>query len=223
MRDAGYTIKKLYASKGTLKGLFYNPILIGETSFDAMNAINFGAGLMHFDGHGNPQHWATHPPSDEDTWILGLNTNQMQFLINGRRLPIVAIQACHSSQFDVTPLNIFDIANFGKMEWIFECWSWRLVSVRNGGAIATIGNTGLGWGVTGYSAPNSLGGYLISRFFNAIANEDCTTVGAAHARSISDYVDAKDINGEETDRKTIEVWTLLGDPSLKIGGYNQFP
>ena len=40
-----------------------------------------------------------------------------------------------------------------------------------------------------------------------------------HSNTISDYVTFFNPNRDEIDRKTVEQWVLLGDPSLKIGGY----
>ena len=57
------------------------------------------------------------------------------------------------------------------------------------------------------------------RFYsNLYQSEDCT-LGMVHSQTISDYTDTFSPNDDELDRKTVEQWVLLGDPSLKIGGY----
>ena len=40
-----------------------------------------------------------------------------------------------------------------------------------------------------------------------------------YSKTITDYIDTFSPNDDELDRKTVEQWVLLGDPSLKIGGY----
>ena len=49
------------------------------------------------------------------------------------------------------------------------------------------------------------------------------SIGDVHSKTISDYVSYYRNNpdpeyAEWEDIKTVEGWTLLGDPSLKIGG-----
>jgi len=221
MEGFGYTIQKLYASVGTLR-----------TKNDVMRTMRSGAGFVHFSGHGNPKEWATHPANNYDRWIIGLNTVRIPFILNGNRLPVVVVGGCHNSQFNVTPLNlIYGIVEdsdgyfsadsshpggFLRFEWIPECWSWKLLSTKNGGAIAVIGNTGLGYGTVG-SGITGLGGWIEVRFFELIANQDKTTVGMAHAQAITDYVNIiGGVNSDMADRKTVDGWALLGDPSLQI-------
>jgi len=107
-------------------------------------------------------------------------------------------------------------------EWVPECLGWRLISKRNVGAIATIGNTGLGFGYPGNSTLQGLGGWIEPRFFHAIGVQGKTILGEAHSQAIIDYINNDDfeVNKDRTDRKTVEQWVLLGDPSLKIGGYS---
>jgi hypothetical protein len=225
MKNIGYSITKLYASDGSFSG-----------PFDILRELKQGVGIVLFEGHGNPAEYVTHPPHD-DTWIYGLTVFNMDLINNRDPLPIVVIDACHSSQFNVTPLNFLigilpkNIRNyfnpnearpggFWRFEFIRECWSWKLLSLKNKGAVATIGNSGLGYGNVNEYALVDVSQWLVVRFFDAIANQGMQTLGEAHARSIADYVNIFDAhNYGITDRKTIDGWTLLGDPSLKIGGY----
>lgn len=222
MKAVGYDTVKLYVSDGTLKG----PSSVIKT-------LNLGAGIAYFNGHGNPSSWSTHPPNSNDyTWINGLNTNQMNLLFNKNRLPVVVVVGCHNSQFNVTPLNFFEgmqnnglsyfsinnssLGGFWLQDWIRECWGWKLVSLGHGGAIATIGNTGLGYGLQGSEIANS--DWISLQFFDAVGNQNKTTLGEAHSASISDYVSTFGVNGEDNkiDRKSVDDLVLLGDPSLKI-------
>jgi hypothetical protein len=231
MKDSDYVdrVQKLYVSDGTLRN-FGKP-------FNVVRAMRGGAGFVHFAGHGNPREWATHPPnSDDETWIIGLDVYQMPLIMNGNRLPIVVVGGCHNSQFNVTPLNLLNMftddryfntsrerpGGFWRLEYIRECWSWKLLSIKNGGAIAVIGNTGIGYGWGGPACVDGVGGWIEIRFFDLIANQGKKTMGEAHAQAITDYVNIiGGVNTDITDRKTVDGWALLGDPSLKIGGYSE--
>jgi len=226
MENIGYSIIKLYTSDGSFTG-----------PNDILREFRNGVGLVHLEGHGNPAEYVTHPPNN-DTWIYGLTVNNMGRIRNRDPLPIVVIDACHSSQFNVTPLNLLigllpgnikDYFNtdsdapggFWRYEFISECWSWKLLSLKNKGAVATIGNSGLGYGNVDEYALLDVSQWLAIRLFDAISNQGMQTLGEAHARSIADYVTVFDAHNKGyADRKTIDGWTLLGDPSLKIGGYN---
>jgi len=226
MEPLGFEINRLWTSNGKL-----------ESSTDVIEAITDGAGFLYFSGHGNPSVWSTHPPQKKD-WVDALSILQMMRLRNKNKLPICVVGGCHNSEFDVGlpyfidgikhPLKYFswaeDINCFSKMTWVPRCWSWDLVRLKNGGTIATIGNTGLGWGYGGDACTSRLDGWISSHFFQVYYNlsglDNCT-LGMVHGQTISEYATSFDPNnvGDSTDRKTVEQWALLGDPSLKIGGY----
>ena len=230
MLSSGYVnrVQKLFASTGTLK----RPI-------DVVRAMRSGAGFVHLSGHGNPLQWATYKANDNETWIIGIDNFRMPFIMNGNRLPIVVVGGCHNSQFNVTPLNFIEgitgdsesyfslddknhPGDFYRTEYLRECMDWRLVSTKNGGAIATIGNTGLGYGYAGQATTAGLAGWIELRFFDSIVNQGKTTVGQAHSQAITDYVSIiNGVNSDMADRKTVDGWVLLGDPSLQIGGYTE--
>jgi len=113
---------------------------------------------------------------------------------------------------------------FAKFAWVQRCWSWNLVRQRNGGTIATIGNTGLGWGSFGHGSADDLDGWITSHFFeyySQLQSLDNCTLGMVHTATLNGYIDNFKPNNDELDRKTVEQWVLLGDPTLKIGGYPQ--
>ncbi|MCK5300647.1 MAG: hypothetical protein KAJ21_02005, partial [Thermoplasmatales archaeon] len=57
------------------------------------------------------------------------------------------------------------------------------------------------------------------RFFDAYANQSKTILGETHDQAIIDYINIVGaVNQDQIDRKTIEEWVLIGDPSLRIGG-----
>ena len=225
MKDIGYKIIKLYTSDNSLR----RPANVARQ-------IRLGASFVHFAGHGNPSIWSTHLP-DSNLWVDGPSVFDMPFIINGKRLPIVVVGGCHNSQFNVTLLNIKEgieregmqyftgrpprnNGSFWLYDWVPECWSWELVKLKNGGSIATIGNTNLGYSYVGDYAPEGLGGWIEGRFFQSIAVQNMETIGQAHTQAIRDYVNKFDINTDQLDCKTVQGWVLLGDPSLKIGGYS---
>ncbi len=94
------------------------------------------------------------------------------------------------------------------------------MSKSEGGSIATLGNSGLGMGLEGFAYTQGLDGWLFPRFFYHYGIEGKEILGAAHSSAITDYANTFDINGGDgTDSQMIAQWVLLGDPSLKMGGY----
>ena len=227
MESIGFNVTRLWVTNGAL-----------NSSKDVINAVRNGAGFLYFSGHGSPIVWSTHPFENE-SWVDGLWVDEMNNLRNKDKLPICVVGGCHNSQFDVALANmingilklrlkyftwIMDENVFGKVAWLRRCWSWNLVRQRNGGSIATIGNTGLGWGVGGEDSVNVLDGFITSRFFEVynktfLTDPENCNLGIIHTRTINLYIQSFKPNDDELDRKTIEQWVLLGDPSLKIGGY----
>ena len=61
-------------------------------------------------------------------------------------------------------------------------------------------------------------GYMDSRFFHAYGVDGVEILGEAWGQAITDYRD-RFHGGNRWDSKTPLQWLLLGDPSLKIGGY----
>ena len=222
----GFSVEKLWTSNGGFSGMR-----------DVTKAFRKGAGLIHFEGHGNPEFWGNFLPEAETEreMVTGLLVRYMRFLYNGDMLPVVVCGGCHNAQFNVTFLNLilgilrdgisfFNLTepygDFWLVEWVPYDWASRLLLVGNGGSIATIGNSGLGWATPDEAYIESLTGWLEPRFFDAYANQSKETVGNALSQAITDYINIiGEVNSDSHDRKTIEEWILIGDPSLKIGGY----
>ena len=152
-------------------------------------------------------------------------------LNNADKLPVIVIGGCHNSQFNVGLDNIFrDIKEYGLeeylnrrffyMEWVPKCFSWWLTSRSNGGAIATLGNTGLGMGIHDYGYLTGLDGWLFPKFFYHYGQEGKHNIGMAQGLAITDYVLEFDIDKGGEDRQMVQQWALLGDPSLLPGGYD---
>ncbi len=223
LEGIGFDIEKIWTSLGNLNGVS-----------DVVKAYNPGAGFVYFAGHGNPSTWSTHPPHDGDTWIDGLNMQSMWRLRNGDKTPFVLVGGCHNAQFNTTMSNIIaGIIKYGLsgyffqepykffyMEWVPNDWcSWQVLK-KGGGAIGSIGNSGLGYGYVGLGATEGLGGWLDPRHFDAYANQSIDILGEMHSQAITDYINIIGrVNIDQIDRKTIDVSILIGDPSLKLGGY----
>jgi len=170
---------------------------------------------------------------DDLGFIEGLMLRDMKNLDNGNQLPVIIVGGCHNAQFNVTMSNIVkDILEYGirgyffsspmrffYMEWVPRDFCSWFVLQEGGGGIASMGCSGLGYGYTGEGALSGLGGWIEPRFFDAYVNQGKETVGEAHDQAIIDYINIiGNVNSDNIDRKTIEEWTLIGDPSLKLGG-----
>ena len=237
LKPLGFNSTEIFTSTGNL-----------TSAEDIINAINKGSGFVFFSGHANPLVWSTHPPNaDEDVpgqiiWV-DFYSSEMRLLNNVEKLPICVVGGCHNSQFDVTNLNLitgflkerlkyfkepgfdYDEGGFWKAEWASRCWSWNLVIQKEGGSIATIGNTGLGYANMGYAliedGPTG-DGWITSHFFKVyhdLSLEGNNTLGQIHTRTVTDYITEFDVDKDQIDAKTVQQWALLGDPSLRIGGY----
>ncbi|RLF32801.1 MAG: peptidase C25 [Thermoplasmata archaeon] len=227
----------------------------GDYEFTPENAVSVlsqGEGFVYFSGHGNPTSWATHPYNDFETWI-DFNLESIEQLINGEKLPVLVVGGCHNSQFNVSVLNLLKIwEGYRWLEYIWKgetskvCWGWLMTRHEGGGSIATIGNTGLGFGTVGDGpvdeVPDSepdgipdviqyLGGWMEPHFFDVYNNKGKNILGETWGTTIADYINKFPIDWsrewqgerpytiEQIDLKTVQEWVLFGDPSLRIGGY----
>jgi hypothetical protein len=154
-------------------------------------------------------------------------------LSNGEKLPVAVVGGCHNSQFNVSVVPCV----YHALTWLFpflkdnymwsygtpvpECFSWRLVRAENGGAIASLGNTGLGYGVPGNDCTTGGGdAWITIEIFRQYGAEGHDILGDAYAQTQTAYVgsfDMSDLGAGHT--KTVQQWVLMGDPSLKLGGY----
>lgn len=203
--------------------------------------ISAGAGFLYFCGHGSPQMWATHNNGDYVNWTGEYSNMDMFKLTNKGKYPILIVGGCHNSEFDVTPRNLIigllteklhyfstDPENFGsfwKYKWVPECWSWVFVKVR-GGAIASMGSSGYGGVNIGDADHNDIpdcvegaDGWFETQFFRLYNEEGMNMLGQTYSQVITNYVNSFPVKTNRYDAKIVETHILLGDPSLKIGGY----
>jgi hypothetical protein len=81
-----------------------------------------------------------------------------------------------------------------------------------GGAVATIGGSGLTTSLSGN--PNTGNGQLATNFFHEIGQDGATTFGQAFAGSLQKYIDENSIG--RWDSHVLTIWNALGDPSLQL-------
>jgi len=224
LSDKGFEPIKLWWSLGNLK----QPNVIDE--------ISKGAGFLHFSGHGSPGMWMakdfTQDPHGK--YILGLDVYHMPLLSNDGKYPVTVIGGCHNSMFNATLMGstIGCIKSLtGSLTWYWmpipESFGWWIVKAQNGGAIASFGCTGLGYGTIGDSNDDGIPdciqyllGWLEVHFFAQYGQENVDILGEMWGNAITGYVNLFPPMDDKTDLKTIEEWAFLGDPSLKIGGYS---
>ena len=207
---------KLWASLGNL------------TTANIQKEISNGAGFLYFVGHGNPEQWATHENCNKN-WTEGIRNRDIYKLTNRGMYPILMVGGCHNSEFDVTPLNL--LKNLRESwyftTWVSECWSWVFVKKNRGGAIASIGSTGYGGVNVGDHDNNQIpdciegaDGWFETQFFRIYNEEKIIFLGETYGSTVTDYINFFPVFSNRYDCKIVETHVLFGDPSLKIGGYD---
>ena len=205
---------------------------------DVMDKISEGSGFVFFSGHGSPAVWANHYPGIPGNRQIadveglkvveiknGIPKFRMKELSNDYKLPVIVVGGCHNSMFTVSLIPTFLHKYFPELNMFTygiptpECWGWVPVKQSKSGAIASIGNTGYGYGVLG--AQCTIGGvdnWITTEFFVQYGVNGLDVLGEAHEQAITSYIQNVGM-GDEGDAKTVLQWVLLGDPSLKMGGY----
>jgi hypothetical protein len=169
--------------------------------------LSEGAGFVCYSGHGFEYGFGTYPHNSN--WMIAYYTPYLVGLQNEDKLPIVFFDACLTAKLDYYMLGNTDI----------PCFAWCMVKKPDGGAIATVGATETAITSVDENGPHGQAGYLDLHFF--MAYEPGITVSEMLVTAQNDYLN--DIaTGNADDRlyvMTIEQFALLGDPSLRVGGY----
>jgi hypothetical protein len=191
---------------------------------ELLQTLKIGAGFIYFSGHCNPGAWTTHPHADFDTWIPYFRNLHVSLLFNNNRLPILIAECCHPCQFNVSLLDLDLIFRYWQI--IPECWTWHMVSKIYGGSIASIGGTG--YSITGIGdmddndIPDCIeayDGWLNTHLFKLYANNTTDVLGDLLKKTLEDYIGIHPVYNDRHHCKVVEMKVLLGDPTLKIGGY----
>ena len=240
----GFGKKYLWASNGQM-----------HNKFDLIEEYNKGYGFVFMSGHGSPNTWGDHYPGIPGNRLYGgfggmtassirawppffkIPVYPMNSLENEGKPSVTLIGGCHNSQFNVsfmTTLLDYVFPDSYKM-WthgflVPECFSWHMLKLKDRGAIATLGNTGLGYGILGEDCLiGGLDGGICIMFFEQYSKlkdgNDNAILGKVYQETLSNYVlnfvDKYNPEDSEFDDhvKTLHQWVLLGDPTLMIGGY----
>jgi hypothetical protein len=234
---------------------------------DVISSFSNGSGFVFMSGHGSPGYWGDQYPgipgnrqygsvdgllvSNLMSWppfITGKPLWPMKKLTNTYKYPITIVGGCHNSLFNVSlipsALHLYwyllgkdtGLWTFGNL--VPQCWGWYMVQLPKTGAIATMGNTGLGWGWEGEFCTVGAGdGWISSEFFKQYGQhygqEGYETLGQVYMQTQTSYVNnfkdftlpecwwSPDLGWDSIDAQAVQEWMLLGDPSLQIGGYPQ--
>jgi hypothetical protein len=219
LEQKGFTNTKCYLS--------HNGDVYVEDAKDVYDVVNGGAGWIHMTGHASPFILGSYHPDVFPLIAFYTGFNVRNFNNDGK-LAFMINEGCHNAQFDVTTQELitgyfeedpYFWINFGREEWIHHDASSWFVLHQGGGAIAVIGNTGLGLGGLDYGCTRFVGGWIMLRFAEAYAVDDMMYTGTVWNKGITEYINTFDVWGDDGDRKTAEERALIGDPSILLGGY----
>ena len=197
----------------------FNPICLwsSEKNFNRLTfsqAFAEGAGFVDCMVHGN-----VNVLSPDEKISKKYFTRYIRDLSNGYKLPIVFLDACKTAKLDMTFIDLYGVPNIIRtlMSVLLNdirpsCFAWSLIKHEGGGAIATIGQTHSGFSITDDSGDYWGSDKFTEEFFRAYTKD--VTLGEMMTQAQISY-----ITEYPFDDLTVEIFNLLGDPSLKIGGY----
>jgi hypothetical protein len=214
---SGFDIQKLYASTGTLTG-----------PTDIITAVNQGCGFLMTRGKGGTDR-VRMGLTDGSEVIVFQNKHASQ-LANKDQYPICVLGECIHGKFDVCLRNLIkvmrNVSGYTQADCIYDCIAWRLVREKDAGAIATLTNTNICYGVPGDANGNGVpddaekfGGFLAVELFRLYGQEGIQTLGLLHQQALSNYIEMFPVRTDKFHGKSVQEFILFGDPSLRIGGY----
>ena len=197
MSNHGFESVKLWASLDR-----FNPRMINRE-------INDGAGFLSYSGHGAANFIATCPPNIGLTTLLYLKPYLLG-LHNGNKLPIIFMDGCLTGCIDKTyPLLNITIGN--RISGL----AWSFVNKAFGGAITAISATRVAY-ISAIEDEIIAGSPILNiNFFRSY--ESGIMVSQMLINAQTNYLNY--MQDYWRDCLTIEEYILLGDPSLKVGGY----
>jgi len=212
MSPYGFEVTKLWTSQNN-----YIPFSINRE-------ITRGSGFISYSGHGYEQGFGTSPPNVEQR--IEYYSPYKYGIFNGDKLPVLFFDACSTTKLDFTIEDLYVwypeplLSIFAWLEGVenepesyYPCISWELVKKANGGTIATIGATRVAFTGVDQNGAHYGAGFLNTHFFEAY--EPGGTLAPMFASAQTDYLN---IVGEEC--ITLQEFNLIGDPSLRLGGYS---
>jgi hypothetical protein len=221
----------------------YEPIRVYASNTDVTSnnireALGEGASFMHFNGHSWITYWSVYKHNQFDEPERGLGIWNLP-LFSNTEFPIVVLGGCRTAQFNVAvfnrPSQLYEPPPLAKYFPAFVDLSWAFARKINGGSVATLGYTippMFGFGETGdldndgIEEPDCIEtgyGFLEPAFFCAYGVEGKTILGECWKFALDKYIEAFAGGAgfiQLWHIRTIHGFVLLGDPSLKIGGYS---
>ncbi len=193
-----FTAVKLYESTGNLNAHSIN------------RAINDGAGFFITCAHGRHMAFANYYKS----FVNGL--------YNNNKLPIVMFGGCLNAQLDASLHELLKEFGLNKTEnflqffkidtkKLLSCIAWDFLRYADGGSIASVGMTRKGT-ISSEDPLGEFAGLFASKFFKSY--ESGIILSEMYNHAITSFIDES-----WKDYVTLQMFILLGDPSLKIGGY----
>lgn len=209
---------KLYTSTGNLTG-----------PEDLTNAINNGCGFLFTRAKGGQDRIRVNFPEGEE--FIVTNNKYVNTYKNKDMYPVCILGECIHAKIDVAYLNFLNYlkgkTNYFPQDCIFECLAWSFVKKNKGGAIGVLANTNVCYGNSGDANGNgipddaeSFGGRLAVEVLRLYGEEDIRILGQIHSQTIKDYIANFPISSNKFHCKSVLEWILIGDPSLRIGGYS---
>jgi uncharacterized membrane protein len=166
------------------------------TTTNMKNVIDKGCLFASFSDHGNTD-GVLYPAAGSGTYYSGTATSQ----VNGLKLPVALQDACLTTAFDGN-----------------DCLAECMVLNPNGGMITSAGCSRIGFGAWGNGYPFVNSGFIDTNFFEAYTNGKATP-GKMLDAAKSNYLAEVGVN-DYADFKTVIEYTLIGDPTILIGGPN---
>lgn len=225
---SGYDVVKVYASETKV------------SSKNIRQALGAGASFMHFSGHGFVIYWVTYEHGE--AYINaepGLGIWDMT-LFSNTQYPIVVFGGCHTSMFNVALIYRayfwapdYDLPFILRVYPGIECLGWFFNQKNGGGSVASLGFTNFATLATGNHSDKDkdeiaepdcveeFSGYIETQFFYAYSKANITMLGQCWGYAEDTYLKLFDYSKtkDNCDLRTVQSFVLLGDPSLKIGGY----
>jgi hypothetical protein len=186
--------------------------------------ISKGVGFVSYAGHGFEHGWGTyHPNAILDGNLIFYFTPYLKYLKNDQKLPIIFFDACLTAKLDFNISDLIDyfgwkarlvnsfIGGYEPGE-LLNVFAWAFLKLEQGGCVADIGATRSAYTFVDKDGVYAGAGYLDVHFFKAY--HEGAMVGEMLTSTQRDYA-----NYVGKDYFTIEEYILLGDPSLRVGGY----
>ena len=134
--------------------------------------------------------------------------SDIEDLSNGGMLPVAIFSACHCANFD----------------YMHNPIAWEFINHDSGGSIASIACTTVSYAPLTTYTTKSYNSYLTMSIFEGF-DDGIDILGDLWGYSIDCYLEDEGVWRDIFPPAiwmhylSLEEWVLLGDPSLKIGGY----